>query len=359
MSVNFVVGRNGAGKSEYLINLARDRSEKAIFICNTVHDKSPNLSRLKKFSAKKRGSRPNQVMSAVIKKFLLEGYSELHKIEMVLRHCGYLPKISITIRAAYEFDRMRELLKDSPRSYEAVRTAEDLFYGKNEISADIHFNESIDFHEIHQLMNFLSKEDYLKEWKLVTAAEFTLYKEDTGPIPLKNASSGELSLITSMMFLLSEVKETRLLLIDEPENSLHPSWQREYVPFLLDLISYYDMEIFIATHSPLLVTGAQLDQATNLRFIHPRRGEVVPPSTANIEELLWGQFEIMPPASRFLSEMLATKLDDLWSRKTTINDTLEFIENISEASFDETQKNFLSAAQNLAKKIDEDRANEP
>ncbi|MFU4542419.1 AAA family ATPase [Pseudomonas aeruginosa] len=352
------MGRNGAGKSEYLINLAREHAYKTILICNTVHDKSPSLRRLKKFSAKKKGSRPNQVMNAVIKKILLEGYSELHKIENVLRHCGYLPKITITIRVADHFDKMRELLNESPSSYEIVRVAEDLFNGKNDISADIHFNERIDFHEIHQLMSFLNKEEYLKKWKLVTTAEFTLYKEPTDPIPLKNASSGELSLITSMMYLLSEAKETRLLLIDEPENSLHPSWQREYVPFLLDLISYYDMEVFIATHSPLLVTGAKLDKYKNLRFIHPQRGEISPPATANVEELLWGQFEIMPPASRFLSEMLSTKLDELWSKKTTINETIDFIENISRASFDENQQKFLNAAQTLAKKIDAERADE-
>jgi predicted ATP-dependent endonuclease of OLD family len=295
-------------------------------------------------------------MRSVIKKFLLDGYSELNKIEMVLKHCKYLPKITVTIRAAFDFEKMKELLSDSRSSYEIVKAADNLFKGKDSISADIHFNERTSHHDIHQLTEFLSKEDYLKKWKLVTTAEFTLYKE-TGPVPLKHASSGELSLITSMMFLLSEAQDTKLLLIDEPENSLHPSWQRAYVPFLLDLISYYEMEIYIATHSPLLVTGAQLDELANLRFIHPQKGEITPPSTANIEELLWGQFETMPPASRYLSEMLSSKLDELWSRKTTINETLEFIESVSKASFDETQKNFLSAAQKLAKKIDEERAN--
>lgn len=352
MTVNFVVGRNGAGKSELLNSIARDSHVKTIFICNTVHDKSPSLRRIKKFSAKKRGSRPNQTLRAVIKKFLLEGHSELNKIERVLNHCGYLPKITITIRAAFEFDKMRELLQDSPSTYNIVKVAEDLFNGNGEVSTDIYFNERIEFSEVHRLTSFLSKEDYLKKWKLATTAEFTLYKE-AGPVPLKHASSGELSLITSMMFLLSEINNTGLLLIDEPENSLHPSWQRVYVPFLLDLISYYEMDIFIATHSPLLVTGAQLDKGIDLRFIHPERGSIETPSTANIEELLWGQFETMPPASRYLSEMLSSKLDDLWSRKSTINETLTFIEDVSRASFDENQKNFLSAAQILAKEIDE------
>lgn len=350
------MGQNGAGKSELLINLAQEGRGKTVFICNTVHDKSPSLRHLKKFSAKKPGSQPNQIMRSVIKKYLLEGYSELNKIERVLNLCKYLPKITITIRAASDFEKMKELLTDSKSSYEILKVAESLFKGNEAISADIHFNEIIYPHDISKLIEVLNKEDYLKKWKLVTTAEFTLYKE-TGPVPLKHASSGELSLITSMMFLLSEAQETKLLLIDEPENSLHPSWQRAYVPFLLDLISYYGMEIYIATHSPLLVTGAQLDELANLRFIHPQKGEITPPSTANIEELLWGQFETMPPASRYLSEMLSSKLDELWSRKTTIKETLEFIENVSNASFDETQKNFLSAAQKLAKKIDEERAN--
>ena len=352
MTVNFVIGQNGAGKSELLNSVARDSRSKTIFICNTIHDKSPSSRRIKKFSAKKRGSRPNQIFSLVIKKFLLGGASELNKIERVLRLCNYLPKITMTIRAVFEFEKMSELLRESPSAHEAVRTAEGLFHNDREISTDVHFDESLNPHETSRLMDFLYKEDYLKKWKLVTTAEFTLYKK-SGPVPLKHASSGELSLITSMMFLLSEIQGTGILLIDEPENSLHPSWQRAYVPFLLDLISYYGIDIYIATHSPLLVTGAQLDKGIPLRFIHPQKGPIEAPSTANIEELLWGQFETMPPASRYLSEMLSSKLDDLWSKKSTISETLNFIDDVSRASFDDNQQKFLHAAQLLAKEIDE------
>lgn len=72
---------------------------------------------------------------------------------------------------------------------------------------------------------------------------------------LKMASSGELSIVTALLALSSAITSGSLVLIDEPELSLHPEWQVRYVDLLLQTFSnYYGCHFVIATHSPLVVS---------------------------------------------------------------------------------------------------------
>lgn len=64
-----------------------------------------------------------------------------------------------------------------------------------------------------------------------------------------------------------------ILLLDEPENSFHPEWQRLFldnlIHFLTNALSYYRFQIIIASHSPILVSDLPknniifLDKHTN------------------------------------------------------------------------------------------------
>jgi hypothetical protein len=186
---------------------------------------------------------------------------------------------------------------------------------------------------------------------MVKAIEISLYKNNGEPVPLLNASSGELSLMTSLIFVLGEISGTNMILIDEPENSLHPRWQREYTSMLCSLIEYHEVKVIIATHSPLIVTGAQLDERVSSSIYHPATGNLEFSSSTNIEELLWGQFEIISPKSRFLSEKLAEKLEELSVHKVSLNQAIEFIDSASKASFDDGQQDIFIAARQLADSI--------
>lgn len=69
-------------------------------------------------------------------------------------------------------------------------------------------------------------------------------------------ASGGLSAILEIVwqiFLRSRHKPQFTVLIDEPENHLHPSLQREIVPSLMS--GFPDVQFIVATHSPLVVTA--------------------------------------------------------------------------------------------------------
>lgn len=68
-------------------------------------------------------------------------------------------------------------------------------------------------------------------------------------ISVQDLSSGEKQLLTVLSYVTAMREETALLLIDEPEISLNPDWQRMFVPALLNLIEGTGTQLVCATHS--------------------------------------------------------------------------------------------------------------
>lgn len=59
-----------------------------------------------------------------------------------------------------------------------------------------------------------------------------------------------------MMGIASSISDGSLICIDEPEISLHPKWQLEYIDLLQNTFSdYKGCHFLIATHSPQIVSG--------------------------------------------------------------------------------------------------------
>jgi predicted ATP-binding protein involved in virulence len=86
-------------------------------------------------------------------------------------------------------------------------------------------------------------------------------------LPLSQLSSGEQHQIVLLYELIFNVKKNTLLLIDEPEISLHVVWQRQVLDDLQAIAKTKKMTVFIATHSPQIVNG-KWDLAVNLGDIN-------------------------------------------------------------------------------------------
>jgi predicted ATP-binding protein involved in virulence len=66
-------------------------------------------------------------------------------------------------------------------------------------------------------------------------------------------SSGEQHELVLLYELLFKVKENSLVLIDEPELSLHVGWQVNFLKDLQEITKLADLDLLIATHSPSLI----------------------------------------------------------------------------------------------------------
>lgn len=82
-------------------------------------------------------------------------------------------------------------------------------------------------------------------------------------------SSGEQQVLGTIIRSVAELGQNSVLVIDEPEVSLHPAWQRMYLPRLLETLSFFPQtHVILATHSHFMVSDvaegkASLTVATN------------------------------------------------------------------------------------------------
>ena len=66
-------------------------------------------------------------------------------------------------------------------------------------------------------------------------------------------SSGEQHELVLFYELLFNVSSNSLILIDEPELSLHVFWQEQFLNDLIEISKFRGFDILIATHSPDII----------------------------------------------------------------------------------------------------------
>lgn len=82
-------------------------------------------------------------------------------------------------------------------------------------------------------------------------------KESQGSIAIfSELSSGEQQLLTLALKLIAYVDFNTVVMIDEPELSLHVSWQRSIPEILRTVCERLGCSIVVATHSPIIVASA-------------------------------------------------------------------------------------------------------
>ncbi len=363
---SIIIGENGSGKSTLLNTLAKEYLANGyivIGIANSIHDKftvkSSNFHLL--------GARTGRKISKkTIKNALInisnEDITKLKRMSEILFYVGYFGEIGIQLEGLQEYDpyileRLNTATPDekfeiqslllkyfNSRSRDSETFDDTIWLGVDNFSFD-RINKST-FSRIIKL------EKTLKSIGLIKSINIKLKKNNI-TIPLNLASSGELSFITSMIYISSVINERTAILIDEPENSLHPKWQKEFLEKILDLFSYYEPKIIFATHSPLIVSGAE--KTTNDLTIYKStagRLDVLKHSSDNLESILWDFFGVATPESRFVSEYFVSKLNDLAEKKINLNDIESDIREFDDSSYDQTQKDMLAGVLEIAKEIE-------
>lgn len=109
---------------------------------------------------------------------------------------------------------------------------------------------------IDLLMEVINKRFLYKRLSIDKSKGFVLTSDITGQdIPLTGLSSGEQHELVLFYQLLFNTEPNSLLLIDEPEISLHISWQNEFINDLAEVIKLNNLTGIIATHSPDIINN--------------------------------------------------------------------------------------------------------
>jgi predicted ATP-binding protein involved in virulence len=88
----------------------------------------------------------------------------------------------------------------------------------------------------------------------ISRAKGFYFKTNKGnELELSQLSSGEQHEVVLLYELIFNVKPDVLVLIDEPEISLHITWQKEFLKDLIKIIEIQKIQVIIATHSPSII----------------------------------------------------------------------------------------------------------
>lgn len=99
--------------------------------------------------------------------------------------------------------------------------------------------------------------EVIRRLRLSPAINLQIFKNSIST-QFSKLSSGEQQILGTITRLLGHIRPGSIIVIDEPEVSLHPSWQMRYIPTLLSALKHVPMvHVIIATHSHFLV--ADLD----------------------------------------------------------------------------------------------------
>ena len=114
---------------------------------------------------------------------------------------------------------------------------------------------------------------------------FPKFHTQSGVLPLNTMSQGTQSIVQWLAHFLVGYSEyynhpedysgaSGILIIDEIDAHMHPSWQRRIIPALRQ--NFPDIQLFCSTHSPLVVAGLQAGQVQLLQRHSEGHIEAIP-----------------------------------------------------------------------------------
>ncbi len=364
--ITFLLGENGSGKSrelKRLVGFFEAQGAAVIAVSNTVFDRFPAKGKSQSYARLSPASGKGYVRR-VLMEALFSGSDDRRDARMVgrsLQYAGFeqavriVPVLNINdLGSKLELIRRDERINSEDYSsisqlikiFSSIRTRQ---YREEDW---LRLDDPSFGHRYFFFATLVKYEKILKRLKLLRKLDCFLSK-DGEIFPLHQASSGELTLIATYAFLATRMEEGAVILIDEPENSLHPRWQSEYCRRLFDLFHFYEPSIFLASHSPLVVSGAESDNLPTRIFTLSKfessiqsEGEV-----KSIDGILLEAFGVVAPASHYLSELITRLLSDLSIGKKSLEEVSREIEHLRSRSYDTKQREFLRAAVDLAAKV--------
>jgi predicted ATP-binding protein involved in virulence len=172
---------------------------------------------------------------------LIEKLSELQKKRMHLVEIGLLEKEQeedidpIELKKVKSSD-LRKMLSAYTSDYENKLNIYNDLSGRIELFKEI-----------------VNKKFKYKRMVIDKNEGLVFFSEKGDKLSPTNLSSGEQHELILLYELLFIVKPNSLILIDEPELSLHLSWQQEFIQDLLKIIQISQFDALIATHSPEII----------------------------------------------------------------------------------------------------------
>ncbi|RAS38026.1 ArgK protein [Paraburkholderia bryophila] len=361
MKVVVLIGENGVGKSTLLAQFAerlveQGRGAQVIAISNTPHDKFSRGDRAVHYLGQRDG---NRYASEAIKESLRSPRNEIatrvRKLAEVLELMGYERVIGLALEnfnPHVTFDSNDSHVVASSVTRKVASTVRDKLVGTT--TPVVWLN--LDNHEESRTgasfaPSLLSNEETLVAIGVCSGIRIILRKPissaalDKREVDLQAASSGEISYLSTMAWASSKVSEHCVLLIDEPENSLHPKWQVRYIQCLQALFRYERPLVVIASHSPLLLAGEESGAFDILpyKIEEGRMAYAITTIDSGLEGVSWAAFGTLPSNNQYLSGLLIDLINQYCRDEISFDQALLTMDNLIGGCVGQDQREVIDA----------------
>ena len=220
------------------------------------------------------------------------------------------------VRELYDFYKNKEFAKQPTCNY-------DIDIDQNSLVA----NEDL---------NYIYK---LKQYDLVQAASVVFYKKGK-QIASEEMSSGEFAMLSMVLSISTASSDSHtLILIDEPELSLHPNWQMTIIDNLDRALKDQVCHLLIATHSHMLVSDLPMNRSSVSQWQKDEDGNLIANRIEentygwSAEEVLLKVFKTATDRNRYFGERIAKLLEQMGNdtiSKEAVADELTELQEISQ-----------------------------
>lgn len=220
------------------------------------------------------------------------------------------------VKELYDFYKNKEFAKQPTCNY-------DIDIDQNSLAA----NEDL---------NYIYK---LKQYDLVQAASVVFYKNGK-QIASEEMSSGEFAMLSMVLSISTAASDSHtLILIDEPELSLHPNWQMTIIDNLDRALKDQVCHLLIATHSHMLVSDLPMNRSSVSQWEKDNDGNLIANRIEentygwSAEEVLLKVFKTATDRNRYFGERIAKLLEQMGNdtiSKKAVADELNELQEISQ-----------------------------
>lgn len=373
-SINIITGNNGSGKSSLLSEISNEEfslGKNVICLSNTPTNKFPKRKN-RRFHVLNQSS--NTLIKAIKKVVASNKYnrkvaSHAHIFPRVLQYLNFNERLTFKL-TIFPYESIIRKFQSEAYNNEWIRNDinEIINHLKNLIEINDDTNSPSDrsvrgSHILYLEYSFaqdsvttinpiqnvlieliLKHERLLKKNHLICDIGINLYR-DHNVISSLHLSSGEACYMATLAFILTHISDDTTIIIDEPENSLHPRWQKKYTANLLDLLYYFNVRMILATHSPMIVIGAVEDNSSLSVFksensiLYTLEG-----NETNIDEVMIDVFGVLTSRSRYFSYKINEILNEYNNKEINLVVAHEKLNKTLTLGPDENQINIINAA---------------
>ena len=215
------------------------------------------------------------------------------------------------------------------------------FYNQKSSSNKIRYDYHIDFDSDSPSKESFDELQYiykLKQYDLVNSANVIFHKQECN-ITSEDMSSGEFAILSTVLSISAAADNPHtLVLLDEPELSLHPNWQMTLIDNLDRALANQVCHMIIATHSHMLVSDLPVKRSFVTQLEKDEKGNLNATAISectygwSAEEVLLKVFKTATDRNRYFGERIGRLLEKMGNNSIQPKEVTDELKELQEIS---------------------------